>query len=337
MDQARRIGQHILIERVALDPFGSLHRAVKLRDGAYDRHALVRLYNGEVLRGRGFDARLHKAGWVIHDLPREWACGRKWRIDDADEPILSCDFTPGLTLASLVRKAARARQPLPPRFVLAVLQRVAVGLRFMRSKDVGFGVLSPHAVWVGFDGVAHLLDAPMAPFLAEGISRMPEARMALLPFLGLGADEPERRDCFQLGALAYTALTASVPPGYRALCHGAAPELAPRRSPFPEGLRRLMARLVGSEDAFPSLAEGCAAIDALAFGLDPDFECGAVARAVHLRANHPDLHRQQARDLKREARADWGAFLAMERIQRQHDEAFREAALGRGLMAGVTG
>ena len=64
---------------------------------------------------------------------------------------------------------------------------------------------------------------------------------------------------------------------------------------------------------------------------------GAVARAVHLRANHPDLHRQQARDLKREARADWGAFLAMERIQRQHDEAFREAALGRGLMAGVTG
>ena len=166
MDQARRIGQHILLERVALDPFGSLHRAVKLKDGAYDRHALVRVYNGEVLRGRGFDARLHKAGWVIHDLPREWACGRKWRIDDASEPILSCDFTPGLTLASLLRKAARARTPLPPRFVLAVLQRVAVGVRFMRQKRVGYGVLNPSQVWLGFDGSVHLLDAPMAPFLA---------------------------------------------------------------------------------------------------------------------------------------------------------------------------
>jgi hypothetical protein len=337
MDQARRIGQHILIERVALDPFGSLHRAVKLKDGAYDRHALVRLYNGEVLRGRGFDARLHKAGWVIHDLPREWACGRRWRIDGAEEPLLSCDFAPGLTLASLIRKAARSRTPLPPRFVLAVLQRVALGVNYLRQKGVGFGILNPHLVWVGFDGSAHLLDAPMAPFLAEGISRMPEARMALLPFLGLGAEAAEARDLFQLGALALTALTLVPPLGYRTLRHQGVPELEPRRSPYPEALRRLVARLLGIEAPFASLAAGVRALDTLAFGLDPGFECGAVARAVYLRAAYPEAFRLQSREWRREARVDWSAFLAVERILRQQGYASVEENIRRGLVAGVTG
>jgi hypothetical protein len=333
MDQARRIGHHILIERLALDPFGSLHRAAKLKEGRYERHALVRMYNGEVLRDRGFDQRLRKAGWVIHDLPREWSCGQRWRIDDSEEPLLSCDFSPGLTFASVIRKAARARTPIPPRFVLALIQRAAVGLQFLRQKCVGFGVLSPHLVWVGFNGDAHLLDAPMAPFLAEEITRMPEARMALLPFLGLGAEDLERRDLFQLGTLALTALTLAFPPGYRTLLHEGVPALKRISSPFPEALRLLVARLLGLEFPFPNLHEGVRAIEALAF--DPGFECGAVDRALIMRRAYPDLFRQQTRQWRREARADWTIYLQMEKFK--PGRAPRDDSKRIGLLVGVTG
>jgi len=333
MEQTRRIGQHILIERVALDPFGSLHRAVKLKEDAYDRHALVRLYNGEVLRDQGFDQRLHKASWVIHDLPREWSCGRRWRIDDSEEPLLSCDFSPGLTLASVIRKAARARTPMPPSFLLAILQRITVGVHFLKQKGVGFGVLSPHLVWVGFDGDAHLLDAPMAPYFSDGISKMPEARMAMLPFLGLGAEDPERRDLYQLGTLALTALTLASPPGYRTLLHEGVPALKRGSSPFPEALRLLVARLLGLESPFSNLDEGARAIETLAF--DPSFECGAVDRAVILCRAYPELFRQQNRHWKREARADWSIFLQMEKTNSAR--APRDREKGGGLLVGVTG
>ncbi|MBL0211213.1 MAG: hypothetical protein IPQ13_09935 [Holophagaceae bacterium] len=333
MDQARRIGHHILIERVALDPFGSLHRAVKLKEEAYDRHALVRLYNGEVLRDQGFDKRLHKANWVIHDLPREWSCGQRWRIDDSQEPLLSCDFSPGLTLAAAIRAATRARRPMPPRFVLAVLQRVATGIRFLDQIRVGFGVLNPHMVWLGFDGCAHLLDAPMAPFLAEGISKMPEARMAMLPFLGLAADDPGRRDLFQLGTLALAALTLASPPGFRTLLQEGVPALKRGHSPVPEPLRLLVARLLGLEFPFPSLHEGVRAIETLAF--DPGFECGAVDRALILSRAHPELFRRQQRQWKREARADWNIYLRMEKTK--DARAAQEDGKGGRLLVGVTG
>ncbi len=333
MDQTRHIGQHILIERVALDPFGSLHRAVKLTGDGYDRHALARSYNGEVLRGQGFDQRLHQASWVIHDLPREWSCGRRWRLDESVEPLLSCDYAPGLTLASVLRKVARARTFLPVPFVLSVLQQVAVGVHFLRQQQVGFGILSPHLVWLGFDGSAHLLDAPMAPFLAESLARLPEARMTLLPFLGLGIEEPERRDLFQLGALALTALTLTPPSGYRTLLHEGVPALWPHSSQFPEAMRLLVARLLGLETPYQEVSAGVRAIDALAF--DPAFECGAVERALHLRRAFPESYRLQTRDWKWEARLDWSKYFRLNKRQLGH--APRGEAKGRGLLAGVTG
>jgi hypothetical protein len=333
MDQTRRIGDHILLERVALDPFGSLHRAVRLKGDTYDRHALVRLYNGEVLRDQGFDQRLHNASWVIHELPREWSCGQRWQIDDSEEPLLSCDFSPGLTLASVIRKATRARIPLPPNFVLAVLQRVANGVHFLKQKCVGFGVLSPHLVWVGFDGGAHLLDTPMGPFIAEGIFKMPEARMAMLPFLCLGSEDLEHRDLFQLGTLALTALTLASPPGYRTLMNEGAPTLKRGSSPFPEALRLLIARLLGLETPFLSLREGTQAIEALAF--NPDFECGALDRALIMCRAYPDMFRQQKRHCKREARADWSVYLKMEKSK--ISRATQDEGRGSGLLVGITG
>jgi hypothetical protein len=175
----------------------------------------------------------------------------------------------------------------------------------------------------------------MAPFLAEGIARMPEARMSLLPFLGLGVEGLQRRDCFQLGALALTALTLSPPGGYRTLLHEGAAALRRGASPFPEGLRQLVARLLGLESPFASLAEAADAIDALAFDLDSAFDCGAVARAVYLRATHPEAYRLQARAWKWEARADWSTFLRVERLKGPSDAP--EGGKGLGLRVGVTG
>jgi hypothetical protein len=161
--------------------------------------------------------------------------------------------------------------------------------------------------------------------------------MALLPFLGLGAEAAEARDLFQLGALALTALTLVPPLGYRTLRHQGVPELEPRRSPYPEALRRLVARLLGIEAPFDTLAAGVRALDTLAFDLDPGFECGAVARAVYLRAAYPEAFRLQSREWRREARVDWSAFLAVERILRQQGYASVEENIRRGLVAGVTG
>ena len=201
-----RLGSYLLASELASDPFGAVHRAVVIVGNSFDRHVLVRTFSEEMFQA-GMNARLAEAGRVVPLLGGARIFGLGYRIESGKAPHVAWDYVPGRSLAQLIDKAKQEQIPFGVDHALTVIQGVAQGIVQMQAKGVSHGVLSPHSVWVSFEGATQLVDAPYASLAKSLLAKAPSAKHKLASYLQGPANDGLQQDLFALGAVLYELLT----------------------------------------------------------------------------------------------------------------------------------
>ncbi|WP_026853471.1 energy transducer TonB [Geothrix fermentans] len=250
-----RLGSYLLASELASDPFGSIHRAVVIAGSNFDRHMLVRTFSEEVNQA-GLGAHLAEAGRVVSLLGGARTFGQGYRLESGKTPHVAWDYVPGRSLAQLIDKAKQEQIPFGVDHALTVIQGVAQGIVQMQAKGAAHGVLSPHSVWVSFEGAAQVVDAPFAALAKGALARTPTVKRKLAPYLQGPENDALQQDLFALGAVLYELLTfEKLPVGgdLQATLDQATLKAAQEDSPLPAEIRAFLGRLLLGRQAFPTV------------------------------------------------------------------------------------
>jgi len=250
-----RLGSYLLASELASDPFGAVHRAVVIAGNSFDRHVLVRSFSEELFQA-GMNTRLGEASRVVPLLGGARIFGLGYRIESGKTPHVAWDYVPGRSLAQLIDKARQEQIPFGVDHALTVIQGVAQGLVQMQAKGVSHGVLSPHSVWVSFEGATQIVDAPYAAIVKSLLAKAPTAKQKLAPYLQGPEGNPLQQDLFALGAVLYELLTFErLPVGgdLQAVLEQATLKAAQEETPLPAEIRAFLGRLLLGRQPFATV------------------------------------------------------------------------------------
>jgi TonB family protein len=247
-----RLGSYLLASELASDPFGAIHRAVAIAGSSFDRHILVRTFSEELFQA-GVNTRLAEAGRVVPLLGGARIFGMGYRIESGKTPHVAWDYVPGRTLAQLIDKAKQEQIPFGVDHALTVIQGVAQGIVQMHAKGASHGLLSPHSVWVSFEGATQVVDAPFASLVRSMLAKAPSAMNKLASYLQGTDKDPLQQDLFALGAVLYELLTFErLPVGgsLQLVLDKATLKAAQEEVPFPAEIRALLGRMLLGRQPF---------------------------------------------------------------------------------------
>lgn len=250
-----RLGSYLLASELASDPFGAVHRAVVIAGNRFDRHVLVRTFSEEMFQA-GMNTRLAEAGRVVPLLGGARIFGLGYRLEGGKTPHLAWDYVPGRSLAQLIEKARHEQIPFGVDHALTVIQGVAQAIVQMQAKGVSHGVLSPHSVWVSFEGATQLVDAPFAALAKGMLAKAPAVKHKLAPYLQGPENDPLQQDLFALGAVLYELLTFEhLPLGgdLQATLDQATLKAAQEQAPLPAEIRAFLGRLLLGRQPFATV------------------------------------------------------------------------------------
>ena len=250
-----RLGSYLLASELASDPFGSVHRAVIIAGSNFDRHVLVRTFSEEMFQA-GMNTRLPEGGRVVPLLGGARIYGLGYRLESGKTPHVAWDYVPGRSLAQLIDKARREQIPFGVDHALTVIQGVAQGIVQMQAKGISHGVLSPHSVWVSFEGATQIVDAPYAALAKSMLAKAPNAKRKLAPYLQGPENDALQQDLFALGAVLYELLTfESLPIGgnLQSVLDQATLKAAQEEAPLPAEIRAFLGRLLLGRQPFPTV------------------------------------------------------------------------------------
>jgi hypothetical protein len=228
---------------------------VVISGNSFDRHVLVRTFSEELFQA-GIGARLAEAGRIVPLLGGARVFGVGYRIESAKAPHVAWDYVPGRSLAQLIDKAKQEQIPFGVDHALTVIQGVAQGIVQMQAKGIHHGVLSPHSVWVSFEGATQLVDAPFAPVIRSLIAKAPTAKHKLGSYLQGSDTDPLQHDLFALGALLYELLTFERLPlggNLQSVLDQATLKAAQEDGPLPAEIRAFLGRLLMGRQPFASM------------------------------------------------------------------------------------
>ena len=249
-----RLGSYLLTSELTSDPFGAIHRAVVIVGTRFDRHILVRTFSEELFQA-GMNTRLPEAGRVVPLLGGARTYGLGYRIESGKAPHVAWDYVPGRSLAQLIEKARQEQIPFGVDHALTVIQGVAQGIVQMQAKGISHGVLSPHSVWVSFEGATQIVDAPYAALAKAMLAKAPTAKRKLAPYLQGPENNGLQQDLFALGAILYELLTFEhLPIGgdLQAVLDQATLKAAQEDAPLPAEIRAFLGRLLLGRQPFPT-------------------------------------------------------------------------------------
>ncbi len=247
-----RLGSYLLASELASDPLGAIHRAVVIAGNGFDRHVLVRTFSEELFQG-GMNTRLAEAGRVVPLLGGARIFGLGYRIESGKTPHVAWDYVPGRSLAQLIDKAKQEQIPFGVDHALTVIQGVAQGIVQMQAKGVSHGILSPHSVWVSFEGATQLVDAPYAALTRSLLAKTPAAKHKLGAYLQGPENDALQQDLFALGAVLYELLTFErLPVGgdLQGALDQATLKAAQEEAPLPAEIRAFLGRLLLGRQPF---------------------------------------------------------------------------------------
>ena len=250
-----RLGSYLLASELASDPFGALHRGVVIAGHSFDRHVLIRTFSEEFFQA-GMNTRLAEAGRVVPLLGGSRAFGLGYRIESGKTPHVVWDYVAGRSLAQLIEKARQEQIPLGVDHALTVIQGVAQGIMQLHGKGVSHGVLSPHSVWVSFEGATQIVDAPYAALAKSMLAKAPAAKLKLAPYLQGPGSDALQLDLFALGAVLYELLTFErLPVGgdLQAVLDQATLKAAQEDAPLPAEIRAFLGRLLLGRQPFATV------------------------------------------------------------------------------------
>ncbi|HJW32920.1 MAG TPA: TonB family protein [Holophagaceae bacterium] len=250
-----RTGSFLLAGQLAKDPFGSIHRAVVTTGAAFERHMLVRTFSDEIVQA-GINTRLTEVMKSAQSLGGSRAYGQGYRTEAGKVPLVACEFVPGRSLAQLIEKARMEQIPFGVDHALSVIQGVAQSVVQMHSKGLTHGVLSPHSVWVSFEGATQLIDAPYAAAMAALAPKSVTVQTILSPYFQ-GGDQPLARDLFGIGAILFELLTfEKLPLGLDAVgsaLNRATLKAAQEETPLPPEIKAFLNRLLLGTSPFTNM------------------------------------------------------------------------------------
>ena len=250
-----RLGSYLLASELASDPFGAVHRAVVIVGNTFDRHVLVRTFSEEMFQA-GMNARLAEASRVVPLLGGARIFGMGYRVESGKTPHVAWDHVPGRSLAQLIDKAKQEQIPFGVDHALTVIQGVAQGIVQMQAKGVSHGVLSPHSVWVSFEGATQLVDAPYASLVKSMLAKAPSAKHKLASYLQGPENNALQQDLFALGAVLYELLTFErLPVGgdLQSVLEQATLKAAQEDAPLSAEIRAFLGRLLLGRQPFATV------------------------------------------------------------------------------------
>lgn len=255
MTNYTRMGSCLLAAKLTEDPFGGIHRAVQTTGSAFDKHLLVRTFSEEFQQA-GIGTKASDITRALPQLGGSRAYGQNYRVEGGKPAHVVCDFVLGRSLAQLIEKAKSEQVPFGVDHALSVIQGVAQSVVQMHAKGLHHGVLSPHSVWVSFEGAIQLIDAPYASSLAALTPRSVTAQTVLAPYLQ-GGEAALQRDLFGIGAILYELLTFDKLPVGLDLVGGALRratlKAAQEEAPLPAELQNFLGRLLLGQAPFTSV------------------------------------------------------------------------------------
>jgi len=208
-----RLGPLLLTEVLAQGPGLAIHRAISTLGGRFERHHLVATFSDELL-GAGLAGSWPEAQRIADLLAGERSFGGNTKFETGPPAFMSCEYLAGRSLAQVLAKVRTEQVPLGVDHALTVLQSLAQAVLQLHGKNLHHGVLSPHSVWVSYEGAVQLLDAPVAALLGTLLPKAPALRAALESYAPVAPAEPLQRDLFALGAILFELLTlAKLPAG----------------------------------------------------------------------------------------------------------------------------
>ena len=304
-----RLGSFLLADALATPPWGRIHRAIAITGSAFERHLLLCAYSDELLAA-GLAARGQEIQRVAAQLGAARGFGANYQFEARKAPYMTCDYLPGRTLAQVLDKAREEQIPLGVDHALTVLQSVAQSLILMHDKDVRHGSLSPHSLWVGFEGSTQILDAPAGAVIQALLPKAPALNAALAPYRCPGAANPFQSDLFALGAIFYELLTLEPLPAGPATAealHRATLKAAQEDEGIPAEILGLLKRLVMVDPAFTSAAEFNRALEKVLY--EGDYSPTTFNMAFLMHTLFREENEGDAQAMKQEQAANYAQYL----------------------------
>ena len=251
----KRLGSYLLAGELTADPIGQVHRGVSIVGSAFDHHWLVRTFSEEMLQA-GLGAKLGDANKLLPQISGSKAFGQGYRIEGGAHPYVACDYVAGRTLAQMIEKAKVEQIPLGVDHALSVLQGVAQGIVQLHTKGLSHGLLSPHSVWLSFEGATETMDAPFSQTIRQILPKCPVTKGSLEPYLRDMGGNALQQDFFSIGSILYELLTfeklpVMADPGMAA--SKATLKAAQEDTPVPQEILSLLKRLLGAAQPFESV------------------------------------------------------------------------------------
>ncbi|HXC15822.1 MAG TPA: TonB family protein [Holophagaceae bacterium] len=250
-----RAGSYLLAAELTKDPFGSFHRGIQLGGSAFDRHMLVRTFSDELFQA-GMGTKAADIERVVPLLGGSRAFGQGYRYEGGKVALMACDYVPGRSLAQLIEKAQQEQIPFGVDHALSVIQGVAQAVVQMQAKGLAHGLLSPHSIWVSFEGAAQIVDAPYAQAMKGYLPRATAMQNWLAPYLQLQGGTPLQQDLFGVGAILYELLTfKKLPVGgdITSAISGATLKAAQEDGPVPAEIKGFLTRLLVPGNPFANV------------------------------------------------------------------------------------
>lgn len=250
-----RLGSFLLAGELTADPIGRVQRGLSIVGSAFDHHWLVRTFSEELLQA-GLASKLGEASKLLPQLSGSKAFGQGYRIEAGAHPHVACDYVPGRTLAQMIEKAKFEQIPLGVDHALSVLQGIAQGVIQLHSKGLSHGLLTPHSVWVSFEGATEILDAPYSQAIRQVLPKSPVTKGSLETYLRDMGGNALQQDFFSLGSILYELLTFEKLPVMAEPAFAASKatlKAAQEDTPVPPEILELLKRLMGVGQTFESV------------------------------------------------------------------------------------
>lgn len=312
-----RLGNYLLANELTADPFGKIHRGLSLSGSSFERHVLIRTFSEEVLEA-GFGTRLEEITRAATALAGQRVFGHGYKIEGGRNPHIVCDYVQGRSLAQMLDKAKQEQIPLGVDHALSVLQGVAQSLVQLHAKGIHHGTLSPHSVWVSFEGATQTLDAPFGTSLQSILPKCPVAAASLSRYRGVAGTSALQADLFSLGAIFYELLTLDKLPSpelLTATLNKATLKAAQEDGPVPHEILGLLKRLLGVDKVFENPSAFSAELERVLYDGDYSPTTFNMAFFMHTLFREENEHDNQA--MKADQAADFSPFLEEEPNQRK--------------------
>ena len=302
-----RLGSYLLSSELTNDPIGRIHRGIVLVGDKFDRHILVRTFFDELLQN-GIAGRMAEATKAIPQLGGSKAFGLGYRMEGGTAPHVVCDYIPGRSLAQLLVKAKHEQIPFGVDHALSVMQGIAQALLQLHAKGLSHGILSPHSVWVSFEGATHLLDAPFAAQIRAMLPKTPVTQTSLESYI-LESGSTLQQDFFSLGSILFEMLTLDRLPAHgnhEALVRGATLKAAQEEIPIPAEIQGLLLKLLGVGQVFATSQDFNAEMDRVLY--DGDYSPTTFNMAFFMHTLFREENDTDTQSMKTEVTDDFSAY-----------------------------